>query len=169
MISANKVRSVKSLNRKTREIIRVLLWIFFIIYMVALTYFLFFSERFGRVMGGEYRYNLQLFREIRRFIVYRKEVGFTSFMINIVGNVVAFVPFGFILPAISPRNRKFLNIALLSFELTLSIEIMQLILQVGTFDVDDIFMNLMGGMIGYILFAIGHRCISALSYRRRRK
>lgn len=120
-------------------------------------------------MGGEYRYNLQLFREIRRFIVYRKEVGFTSFMINIVGNVVAFIPFGFILPAISPRNRKFLNIALLSFELTLSIEIMQLILQVGTFDVDDIFLNLMGGIIGYILFAIGHRCIRALSYRRRRK
>lgn len=156
---------MKSLNRKTKEMIRVLLWIFFIIYMVALTYFLFFSERFGRVMGGEYRYNLQLFREIRRFIVYRREVGITSFMINIVGNVVAFIPFGFILPAISPRNRKFLNIALLSFELTLSIEIMQLVLQVGTFDVDDIFMNLMGGIIGYILFAVGHRCISGFKKR----
>ncbi len=128
--------------------------------MVALTYFLFFSEQFGRVMGGEYRYNLHLFREIKRFIVYRKEVGFTSFMINIVGNVVAFIPFGFILPAISPRNRKLLNMALLSFELTLSIETMQLILQVGTFDVDDIFLNLMGGIIGYILFVIGNRIIS---------
>lgn len=80
-------------------------------------------------------------------------------MINIVGNVVAFIPFGFILPAISPRNRKFLNIALLSFELTLSIEIMQLVLQVGTFDVDDILMNLIGGIIGYFIFTIGYKFI----------
>lgn len=154
-----KVRRVESLSHKTKEVIRVLLWVFFIIYMVALTYFLFFSERFGRVMGGDYHYNLQLFREIKRYIIYRRELGITNFMINIVGNVVAFVPFGFILPAISPRNRKFLNIALLSFELTLSIEIMQLVLQVGTFDVDDILMNFVGGIIGYIIFAIGYKCI----------
>lgn len=154
-----KVRRVESLSHKTKEVIRVLLWVFFIIYIVALTYFLFFSERFGRVMGSDYRYNLHLFREIKRYIIYRRELGITNFMINIVGNVVAFIPFGFILPAISPRNRKFLNIALLSFELTLSIEIMQLVLQVGTFDVDDILMNLIGGIIGYFIFTIGYKFI----------
>nr|WP_167958617.1 VanZ family protein [Anaerosporobacter faecicola] len=145
--------------KRTTDVLRVVLWIFFIIYLVILTYFLFFSEQFGRVMGGEYRYNLQLFREIKRFIIYRREVGLKSFFINIVGNIVAFIPFGFILPAISPKNRKFLNVALLSFEFTLSIELLQLVLQVGTFDVDDIFLNLMGGIIGYLLFAIGHHIL----------
>ncbi|WP_334297190.1 VanZ family protein [Anaerosporobacter faecicola] len=150
---------MESLYKRTTDVLRVVLWIFFIIYLVILTYFLFFSEQFGRVMGGEYRYNLQLFREIKRFIIYRREVGLKSFFINIVGNIVAFIPFGFILPAISPKNRKFLNVALLSFEFTLSIELLQLVLQVGTFDVDDIFLNLMGGIIGYLLFAIGHHIL----------
>lgn len=147
---------MESLSHKNKEVFRFLLWILFIVYMVGLTYFLFFSERFGRVMGGEYHYNLRLFREIRRYIVYRKAFGTMNFMINIVGNVVAFMPFGFILPAISPKNRKFLNVALLSFELTLTIETMQLILQVGTFDVDDMFMNLLGGIIGYMIFYVGY-------------
>jgi glycopeptide antibiotics resistance protein len=75
-------------------------------------------------------------------------------MLNIAGNIFAFSPFGFILPVISPKNRKFLNVALLCFEFTLSIELIQLLLKVGIFDVDDIFMNLCGGIFGYCIFAI---------------
>lgn len=37
---------------------------------------------------------------------------------------------------------------------TLSIEVLQLLLKVGTFDIDDIFLNTVGGFIGFILFKI---------------
>lgn len=119
-----------------------------------LAYFCFFSERYGRTLVSEYRYNLTLFKELKRFITYRKVLGIENFIINIFGNVLAFMPFGFALPIISPSNRKLINIVLLSLELSLTIELIQIILKVGAFDVDDLFLNTMGGMIGGICFFI---------------
>lgn len=141
--------------KKSRKIVHQLAWLLFVIYIILLSYFLFFSEKYGRMETNlDYRYNLHLFKEIKRFIIYRKEVGFESFMVNIAGNVLAFAPFGFVLPIISSSNRKFFNILILSFELTLGVELMQLLLKVGIFDVDDILMNTIGGVLGYILFLL---------------
>ncbi|MDF2611212.1 MAG: VanZ family protein [Lachnospiraceae bacterium] len=127
----------------------------FIIYIILLAYFLFFSERYGRTISmEEYRYNLTLFKEVKRFIMYREVIGLESFLVNIIGNVFAFAPFGFVLPIISPQNRKFLNVILLSFEFSLTIELIQLLFKVGIFDVDDILMNTVGGFIGYLCFSL---------------
>ena len=122
---------------------------------MVLTYFLFFSEHYGRVTGhGEYRYNLILFKEFNRFIIHRDKVGIESFIVNIFGNIFAFSPFGFILPIINPDNRKLLNIILLTLFFSLTIEVLQLITKVGIFDVDDLFMNTLGGFIGYLIFKL---------------
>ncbi|MDF2951981.1 MAG: VanZ family protein [Anaerocolumna sp.] len=100
----------------------------FILYIIFLAYFLFFSERYGRTTSTEeYRYNLTLFKEVKRFIMYRKVIGLESFLVNIIGNVFAFAPFGFVLPIISRDNRKFLNVTFLSFEFSLTIELIQLL------------------------------------------
>jgi glycopeptide antibiotics resistance protein len=129
--------------------------VLFVIYIIFLAYFLFFSERYGRTLNSVgYRYNLVLFKELKRFIIYRKELGLESFIVNIIGNVLAFTPFGFALPIISVHNRKLMNITLLSFEFSLTIEIIQIILKVGIFDVDDILMNTIGGFLGGVLFII---------------
>ena len=55
-------------------------WVLFILYLIALTYFLFFAESFGRVPGAQtdYAYNLMPFREISRFIKYRGLLGFQA-------------------------------------------------------------------------------------------
>ncbi|MDW2796872.1 VanZ family protein [Clostridium boliviensis] len=131
-------------------------WVIFIIYLIFLTYFLFFSDYFGR--GGhireDYAYNLVPFKEIRRFIVYRHVVGFWSFLLNIVGNIAGFMPFGFFLPVISRRSRRFFNTMLLSLLFSLCIETTQLIFKVGSFDVDDMILNSLGGMLGYLLYKI---------------
>lgn len=123
-------------------------------YLIVLSYFLFFSEHYGRTGTESYRYNLILFKEIKRFVTYRKELGLENFIVNIFGNILAFAPFGFILPIISKDNRKLFHICLLSFEFTLTIELIQLIFRVGIFDVDDIFMNTLGGFLGGVLFFI---------------
>lgn len=150
----------KSLKTVIVAISRVL----FILYIILLAYFLFFSERYGRtIVSNEYRYNLTVLKEVRRFITYRELIGFESFVVNIFGNIFAFAPFGFVLPIISYKNRKFWNIALLSLEFSLTIELIQLLFKVGIFDVDDIIMNTIGGMIGYLCFFIGHKVYKSLS------
>lgn len=144
-----------NLNQKQKKVIRGLAKVSFIIYMIVLVYFLFFSERYGRGIGSTgYHYNLELFKEIKRFIKYRDLLGVESFVVNIFGNIFAFSPFGFALPIISPKNRHFINVVLLSFEFSLTVEVLQLIYKVGIFDVDDLFMNTLGGAIGYITFYI---------------
>ena len=74
----------------------------FVVYVLLLLYFLFFSEAYGRVAEAEreYRYNLVPFVEIRRFWVYRDQLGLFALFTNILGNVIGFIPYGFILPVI---------------------------------------------------------------------
>jgi len=128
-----------------------------------LIYVCFFSERYGRdIISDTYRYNLVPFKEIRRFLVYRENVGFIAFIENLFGNVIAFMPFGFFIPIISPRNRKFLNVLALTFLLSLTVETIQLMLKVGSFDVDDLLLNTLGGITGYAFFA-------AANYFRRKR
>jgi glycopeptide antibiotics resistance protein len=42
----------------------------------------------------------------------------------------------------------------LTFELSLCIEMVQLLSKVGSLDVDDLILNTLGGVVGYILFVI---------------
>ncbi len=140
----------------------------FVLYLILLAYFLFFSEHYGRtISSGEYRYNLTLFKEVKRFIEYRDVIGPEAFIVNIFGNVLAFAPFGFVLPIISPDNRKLLNITLLSLEFSLTIELLQLIFKVGIFDVDDLLMNTIGGIIGGLCFFLARKLLR--SFRRKYK
>ncbi len=147
----------------SRTVVMSVCRVLFVLYIILLAYFLFFSERYGRtITSDEYKFNLKLFKEVRRFILYRKELGLESFIVNIFGNVLAFVPFGFVLPIISISNRKLLNITLLSLEFSLTIELIQLIFKVGIFDVDDIFMNTIGGILGGICFIICHKLVKSI-------
>lgn len=142
----------------------------FALYLILLAYFLFFSEHYGRTINsGEYRYNLTLFKEVKRFIEYRNVIGSEGFIVNIFGNVLAFAPFGFVLPVISPVNRKLLNITLLSLEFSLTIELLQLIFRVGIFDVDDLLMNTLGGFIGGLCFLLSIRILRSLRKSKSRK
>ena len=71
--------------------------------------------------------------------------------LNTAGNVIGFVPFGFILPVISRGGKKWYVTVLMSFLFSLCIELTQLICKVGSFDVDDLFLNTVGGALGFLL------------------
>ena len=141
-----------------KRFISNLLTVCFICYMILLVYFLFFSEEYGRNEPyTTYQYNLELFREIKRYLMYREQIGMVYFAINLLGNVVVFMPFGFLVPILGRKKRKFWFTALLGFELSLSVECIQLVTKTGCFDVDDIFLNTIGGMLGYLVYALMQR------------
>jgi glycopeptide antibiotics resistance protein len=155
-----KERTVKRLTRAG--------WLLFYLYIILLSYFLFFSEHYGRGYTVEgYRSNLEFFKEIKRFIQYREQLGFESFAVNILGNVLAFAPFGFLLPQLNKRYRKFLRTTFLSMMFSLTVETLQLVFRVGIFDVDDILMNTIGGIFGYIFFVICHRIYRGYCVRKK--
>lgn len=130
----------------------------FIIYLMITLYLMLFSESMGRTIENqEYRYNLVLFKEISRFIRYSGELGFFAVALNLLGNVACFVPLGFFLPIMAKKLRSVLLVAILTFCFSLCVELIQLLFKVGCFDVDDLFMNTVGGIIGYLFFSIYYR------------
>jgi glycopeptide antibiotics resistance protein len=73
--------------------------------------------------------------------------------INLVGNVGLLVPVGFLIPLVY-RNvtwRKSLALAVMA---GLAIEGMQVLFQVGIFDIDDVILNALGVVIGYGLYKL---------------
>ena len=142
--------------------------VLFVLYIAFLIYFLIFSERYGREPGtATYQYNMVPFQEIRRFWKYRGQLGFVASFANLAGNILIFVPFGFFLPLAS-RFRNPVMTVFLSFMLSLAVEMGQFVTQVGCFDIDDLLLNTLGGLIGYLLFAWFHRVGLVHSRRRRR-
>ena len=130
----------------------------FLLYVVLLIYFLFFSENLGRTYEERsYLYNLVPFKEINRFWTYREELGFAAVFTNIAGNVLCFIPFGAILPVLSRVARNFFVMLMISFEFSLLVECVQLISRVGSFDVDDLMLNTLGGVLGFLLFTVCNR------------
>ncbi|MBQ4057517.1 MAG: VanZ family protein [Lachnospiraceae bacterium] len=140
---------------KKRDWIRALSRIAFVIYMIVLVYFLLLSDGFGRtVQRDEYQFNLIPFVEIMRFVTYREYLGFYNVMINLVGNVVAFIPFGALIRWVINRSVRWYHVMGYTFLFSLSVELLQLIAKVGAFDVDDLILNTFGGLLGFFVYCI---------------
>jgi len=131
-------------------------FVLFVLYLVLLTYFLFFAESMGRnpEVRAQYSYNLIPFKEIRRFLVYRERLGWKAVFLNIFGNMAAFMPFGFCLPEIWDQVNKWYTTTLLGFVFSLGVETVQLVSRVGSFDVDDMILNTVGAFAGYLMFRV---------------
>ena len=135
------------MSRKSVRIIRTFGKVLFVLYIFFLVYFLFLAEWYGRTgMAEEYRYNLELFKEIRRFITYREQLGMFAVFANLFGNILIFVPYGFFISMAAVR-RGFFKTLFYSFGLSLCVEVVQLFTRVGSFDVDDILLNTIGGVL----------------------
>ena len=142
------------MSARKRTQYRILGKILFVLYIIFVFYFLLISEIYGRTGEmQEYHYNLVLFREIKRFWNYRRQLGIFATATNLLGNVLIFLPFGFFM-AMASKYRSFLSTLVYSFALSLTVEISQLFMKVGCFDVDDLVLNTIGGMLGFITFAV---------------
>lgn len=146
------------MNRETKKKIKTAGAVLFVLYILALIYFLFFADRYGQMAFAEreYHYNLVFFQEIRRFWTYREQLGILAVASNLLGNVVGFMPFGMILPLICRNARGFFFITFSGFTLSLCVEVTQLMTKLGSFDVDDLIMNTLGTAAGYLIFAVCH-------------
>ena len=73
---------------------------------------------------------------------------------NLLGNIFLFVPLGCFLPVLFASLRKFWLTALSVVIIVFCIELTQLLLMVGTCDIDDLLLNVLGAMMGYGLYRL---------------
>ena len=91
--------------------------------------------------------NLIPFEEILRY-----DIGSKMFMFNVLGNILIFIPFGYLLSFyIKPKNTW--PIIVVSLITSTIVEFTQL--NIGrSFDIDDIMLNIVGSFVGYLIYVI---------------
>lgn len=72
---------------------------------------------------------------------------------NIVGNILLFMPLGFSIPLRFKVN-KFWKVILLGFFISFLVEVIQLFTSIRSFDVDDLILNTLGAVIGFVLYRL---------------
>jgi len=77
-----------------------------------------------------------------------------SYLANLLGNVLLFVPAGFFLPALWKKERRYGVFLLTAAGMILLLETAQLFTLLGFFDVDDLILNLLGMSAGFLLFRL---------------
>lgn len=75
-------------------------------------------------------------------------------VINVLGNIIPFVPFGFLLPTYFKKAKTFKKVFAVGFLFIVFAEAFQFITRLGSFDVDDIILNMVGIIFGYILLRV---------------
>lgn len=81
--------------------------------------------------------------------------GLWAFIYPVVGNMIWFVPLGILLPLANPCWKKALLLCLTGCVLSFTIEVCQWIFGSGISDIDDILLNTLGTLAGYLLFQAG--------------
>ena len=94
--------------------------------------------------------NLSLFTDL---VATYHENGIWMVLYLVVGNIVWFIPFGFLLPVMWRKLKSYHTIPL-GFLLSLVIESGQLALNKGMFEIDDLVLNTAGCAVGYLIYKI---------------
>ncbi|GAV25394.1 VanZ family protein [Carboxydothermus islandicus] len=94
--------------------------------------------------------NIIPFKTICYYVINWSKSGISR--INIIANIAAFIPLGFLLLRLLDKGNKFKKIILISLILSLLFEIIQLITGIGNFDIDDVILNVIGSMVGVIVY-----------------
>lgn len=128
-------------NKKKIVFYKEILSLLFIIYLMCFFYILTFEDVDWSTA------NLIPFKEMFRF-----SLGSRMFFKNVFGNIILFLPYGFFL-SYFVKLKKVKIITILSLFVSFIVEIIQY--RIGrVFDVDDIILNVIGGIIGYYLYRV---------------
>ena len=141
---------------------KINLYIFFGLYLILLITLTLFDSlwlRNGFNFSGfdniQDRINLVPFKTIMTFVKEFDSMYSTSqIMLNLFGNVCAFMPMALFLPLLFKRQNKVFQFVITLILMILGIEFLQLITGSGRFDIDDLILNLFGAVLVYLLFKI---------------
>ena len=125
---------------------KIILIIIFIIYLAALLRITVFRSGFdfsNAFSGGEV--NPVPFADLVNVFIADKR----AFIYLFFGNILWFVPLGFLMKRIT--NMTSARIILLGFLFSLCIETMQFIFGMGVFEIDDLLLNTVGVLLGTVL------------------
>ena len=137
----------KGMDISKKRVYDILYYGILCLYFVILFWILF--QR--RASGGIRILNLAPFSTISSYFYINGEILHGYGLVNLIGNILIFVPMGIYLSLITKKTSIRDNTILVAF-ISLGVEILQYIFALGVADIDDLILNTIGGLIGIILF-----------------
>lgn len=138
---------------------RYILWIFFLIYIECLITVSFFS---GRYYEGNFEVPFSVFvKAATNFIPFHFFVADNMSLASILRfgleNLLMLLPLGIFIPLLSRKFNKWYFVLSFSLLLSIAIQVLQLFLRLGNCDIDSIWLNCLGAMLGFYGFPIVSR------------
>lgn len=144
-----------------KKLMRVLLYLTFACYCILLVYLLFLNRQYRFAHSGmtlatymKLTVNLIPFRTIAEFATRtaQRTINPDIVLNNAIGNLLLFFPMGIYIPTVRGGTRKIGKFLKKMLLIVFVVEALQLVFQVGSFDVDDILLNVAGAAAGYGLW-----------------
>ncbi|WP_163582564.1 VanZ family protein [Gracilibacillus saliphilus] len=143
-----------------RKVIKFTLGICFILYLFVLIILLFFENR------GYTGTNLSLIEYVKNtsnFIpfntiyfyvqaMFNETINTNIVVRNIIGNIIAFMPMGVFLPIFIKRSNSVTRFTISMIVLILCIETIQALTRRGSFDIDDLILNVFGALLVFTIW-----------------
>jgi glycopeptide antibiotics resistance protein len=168
-LNDNRRRTDRMTEIRTNKKIIQIIQIQFILYMAFLLKFVVFKYNLPdsisilsdwnlkSVMYHLSRANFEPLYTINNYMdKYRAEgVMSRNVFLNLVGNIIVFIPWGLYLPILFKKIKSLIGTLKGTLLFVIAIEVAQLITTLGSFDVDDIILNTLGAIIGYLIYKVG--------------
>lgn len=143
-----------SFNLKDKKERRNILIIYLIFYILAVVGFTFANFRNNVLIDAgisERGLNLIPFSSIKQML--NSPLGLKVGLYNVLGNFLMLTPLAVLLPLINDKFKKVINYLIIIILCSLSIEISQHITKIGSFDIDDLILNVGGSFIIFLITA----------------
>lgn len=154
---------IEKIDFKNKKWISVISYGLFLLYIIIAAVLLFLSPyrqaAYEINSAGTNPYNLVPFKTIKDYIKASSHINQSIWISNLFGNVLAFLPLGLFLPWLYSRFIGFWRTTGAVLLATSLVESMQYLTRVGSFDIDDIILNTIGGAIGYLFFQIIYKLV----------
>ncbi|WP_232695430.1 VanZ family protein [Brevibacillus daliensis] len=153
----------------TKPLIKAVTLIIMIAYLYILTNLVFIRNHTIEMIISQFNWKIENYQWLSVNFIPFKTISYYLFVSdvpvfvrveNVIGNIIAFVPFGFLLPLLSKKFSKLSSVTIATFCLSLTYEILQFLFSLGSFDVDDLLLNTIGGLVGYMTIAFVSRYIT---------
>ena len=149
--------------KKTKLMNSIIVSVLFVFYMYALIKIILFKFRWRDMTFLWYQLqknlgnsvNLMNQLQLGNFIPFKSissniQSLSSHDLINLVGNIAVFIPFGMFLVLLSKNKRmSFIRVLTRSLSVSLCLECLQVVFSIGILDVDDLILNTSGGLLGY--------------------
>lgn len=151
------------LMKKSKEVNRKISWQhYFLGYMFLLYLLISLTLVVGFPSLHEWirlvKYNQPIFNPNINLIFLRD-----GFEISTILNIIFLIPFGFLLPSLWGKYDSLRKTIFLALIFSLIIEFGQLFIKFRATDINDLVMNALGGVLGWMIYKVGGKVFNSLS------